>query len=202
MYQPDDGPISLSPLTFTMQCGSSTLSLRLVRYLQTFDFVQQDTAEVFIVFDSPRGFAITTLSTFLVRPAHLLVATGCQCPEYLHDLLDYAPDILIFQGDLERDLPNILFKLRSGTQLEQPALPPTPLSPVERQIFRLLVLNYSNQAIADITYHSIQTIKNTVSGIYFKLGLSNRMEAYYYYWGVWNGVREVAPEQIAYPGRM
>ncbi|NOK59290.1 MAG: hypothetical protein GFH27_549283n251 [Chloroflexi bacterium AL-W] len=151
MYQPYDELTSIAPLTFTMQCGSNTLALRLIRYLQTFDFVHQDNAEVFVVFDSPRGFALTTLSTFLHRPAHLLIATGCQRPEYLHDLLDYTPDILIFQGDLERDLPNTLFKLLSGTQLEQPTLPPTPLSPIERQIFRLLVLNYSNQAIADIT---------------------------------------------------
>ena len=47
----------------------------------------------------------------------------------------------------------------------------------ETEILRLLAAGASNRTIAEKLYLSEQTVKNTLSGIYQKLGASNRTEA-------------------------
>ena len=47
----------------------------------------------------------------------------------------------------------------------------------ETEILRLLAAGASNRTIAEKLYLSEQTVKNALSGIYQKLGASNRTEA-------------------------
>ena len=47
----------------------------------------------------------------------------------------------------------------------------------ELEILRLLAAGASNRSIAEKLYFSEQTVKNTLSGVYQKLGASNRTEA-------------------------
>jgi DNA-binding CsgD family transcriptional regulator len=44
--------------------------------------------------------------------------------------------------------------------------------------------DYSNKDISEKLNIEYQTVKNTLSVIYQKIGVSNRMEAALYYWGI------------------
>jgi DNA-binding NarL/FixJ family response regulator len=46
----------------------------------------------------------------------------------------------------------------------------------EREIFTLLTMGYDNEGISDELNIALQTVKNQVSAIYFKLGVKNRFE--------------------------
>ena len=53
---------------------------------------------------------------------------------------------------------------------------PLRFSPRERQLVRLVAQGYSNQEIADGLGLSLQTVKNHLSRVYRKLGISTRVQ--------------------------
>lgn len=68
----------------------------------------------------------------------------------------------------------VLARLRDGDQLD-PRL--TELTPQERRILELLADGLTNRAIADRMFLAEKTVKNYVSSLLAKLGMSRRTEA-------------------------
>ncbi len=73
--------------------------------------------------------------------------------------------------------------------------PPTPLSPREKEILRLLALGYTQQQIADELFLSRRTVEAHKSHIYQKLGLRSRAELVRY--AIEHGLVEFSPEVSA-----
>ena len=71
----------------------------------------------------------------------------------------------------------VLFEDRTEQQGSQPAEGPVPrLSPREQEVFRLIVLGYTNQQAADRLYLSVKTVETYRARLMAKLGLRNRAE--------------------------
>lgn len=68
----------------------------------------------------------------------------------------------------------------------------TPLTHRETEILRLLATGYKNKDIADKLFLSVSTVKNYLTSIYEKLGVSTRVEA----------VKQALRQGILQPGEM
>ncbi len=142
-------------------------------------------ADLVIVLDIPRGFApiyYDKTDNYL----HKIIVTWNPCPEYLDDLWDLKPNILILGDGILLNLSNAINWARQKTRLRITPSNSSELSPNERRILRLVAYNYSNKDISEKLSLEYQTIKNTLSAIYQKIGVSNRVEATLYYWGIWS----------------
>ena len=66
-------------------------------------------------------------------------------------------------------------RLETSRPLQRVTTRPVRFSPRERQIVKFITAGGSNQEIADCLGLRIQTVKNHLSRIYRKLGVSNRV---------------------------
>ncbi len=77
--------------------------------------------------------------------------------------------------------PNVAGKLFTHITLSRPAMPETSigetLSDREREVLRLMTRGFSNADIAQELFLSEGTVKNYVSSIFTKLGVSDRTQA-------------------------
>jgi DNA-binding NarL/FixJ family response regulator len=75
---------------------------------------------------------------------------------------------------------NRLVERVRGTAGRSPGPPPSPLTPRELEILRLIVEGRENGEIAEILYISPSTAKNHVAHVLDKLGMQNRVQAAVY----------------------
>jgi DNA-binding NarL/FixJ family response regulator len=115
----------------------------------------------------------------------LVVVTFSSCPEYLQDLWDLQPDILIVDTKHGYDLSAAVIGAAKGEQYR--LVPPgkTSLTSNERIVLRYVARGWSNKQIAEMLHIHEKTIINTLTAMYRKLGVKSRAEAILYYWDVW-----------------
>jgi DNA-binding NarL/FixJ family response regulator len=107
------------------------------------------------------------------------------CPEYLDDLWQLGPCVLLSGPQAQATLDWALERATSGQRYRQPARFTSSLIPSERILLRYLPGGLSNKHIAKRLKLSDRTVRNRLVDIGEKLGLENRTQIAMYYAGQW-----------------
>ncbi|HEU4324520.1 MAG TPA: LuxR C-terminal-related transcriptional regulator [Roseiflexaceae bacterium] len=169
----------------TLCCGIPQVAEALAERLALQGFETAPDAGVLVVLDTPRGYALSTLAGLPDR-RRAVVVTWSFCPEYLEDLWDAGATVLLVGDGLSLDLSAAIGWAARGERRRLSPAPPSPLTALERRVLRLLARGCSNQQIAAALAIQVQTVKNTATAVYGKIGVPNRSAAILYYWGVWD----------------
>ena len=140
--------------------------------------------------DRPRGWILDSKETISG-----IIASDNLCPSYRLDLLKLSPLALTFERDF-----GVLASVVRLVSLGQEFTPSvkTVLTASERIYLALLATGLTNKQIAVRRGVEIRTVKNAIYRIYTKLGLDNRVQAAYYYYGYWHLLSGWdIPEQVA-----
>jgi DNA-binding CsgD family transcriptional regulator len=107
------------------------------------------------------------------------------CPEYLDDLWQLGPCVLLTGPQPQATLDWALERADSGQRYRQVARCTSSLIPSERALLRYLPSGLSNKHIAKRLKLSDRTVRNRLVDIGEKLGLENRTQIAMYYAGQW-----------------
>ena len=107
------------------------------------------------------------------------------CPEYLDDLWQLGPCVLLSGPQSQHTLDWALERAADGQRYRQPARFTSSLIPSERILLRYLPSGLSNKHIAKRLKLSDRTVRNRLVDIGEKLGLDNRTQIAMYYAGQW-----------------
>jgi DNA-binding NarL/FixJ family response regulator len=107
------------------------------------------------------------------------------CPEYLDDLWQLGPCVLLSGPQPQATLDWALERAGSGQRYRQPGRFTSSLIPSERVLLRYLPSGLSNKHIAKRLKLSDRTVRNRLVDIGEKLGLENRTQIAMYYAGQW-----------------
>lgn len=172
--------------TFTILCPVPALVSLATDRLERQGLQFDPAATVMIVLDTPRGFALEALRSLAPARRQLIVVSWSLCPEYLEDLWDLRPQILLAGEDAPLDLAAPVAQAARGARYRATPGLATTLLPVERRVLQAVARGQSNQEIAAQLSLQLQTVKNIVAVIYQKLGIKNRSAALLYYWDIWS----------------
>ncbi|GFR37524.1 DNA-binding response regulator [Insulibacter thermoxylanivorax] len=90
--------------------------------------------------------------------------------------LEYLKAICFDEAPMTRELAYRILKEFSHTDPPSPGASPTPLTPRETEILRLVAKGMSNREIAEELVISEYTVKNHLKNIFHKLHLQNRSQ--------------------------
>ena len=107
------------------------------------------------------------------------------CPEYLDDIWQLGPCVLLSGPQPRATLHWALEQAVSGQRYRQPARLTSSLIPSERVLLRYLPSGLCNKHIAKRLNLSDRTVRNRLVDIGEKLGLDNRTQIAMYYAGQW-----------------
>jgi DNA-binding NarL/FixJ family response regulator len=107
------------------------------------------------------------------------------CPDYLDDLWQLGPCVLLTGPQPQQNLDWALERAASEQRYRQPARFTSSLIPSERSLLRYLPSGLSNKHIAKLLGLSDRTVRNRLVDIGEKLGLANRTQIAMYYAGQW-----------------
>jgi DNA-binding CsgD family transcriptional regulator len=111
--------------------------------------------------------------------------------------------VLIVGDGFGVDMAAALVMAAKGARYRVTPDMPVILTPAEQRMLRLLAYGQSNQQIAEQIPMQPQTVKNTLTMIYKKLGVRSRTQAVLYYWSIWQMVARRSPSTTArYPGHV
>jgi DNA-binding NarL/FixJ family response regulator len=108
------------------------------------------------------------------------------CPEYLDDLWQLGPCVLLNGTQDQRTLDWALERAANGQLYRQAPRFTSSLIPSERALLRYLPSGLSNKHIAKRLGLSDRTVRNRLVDIGEKLGLTNRTQIAMYYAGQWH----------------
>jgi DNA-binding NarL/FixJ family response regulator len=108
------------------------------------------------------------------------------CPEYLDDLWQLGPCVLLSGPQPQATLKWSLERAAIGQRYRQPTRFTSSLIPSERVLLRYLPSGLSNKHIAKRLKLSDRTVRNRLVDIGEKLGLENRTQIAMYYAGQWH----------------
>ena len=170
----DEKQLEGSPL----QISSGNLLL-----VQLFEAQLADTTTqpLSVIVDAPWGYAFE--GTALVQTENSLILTDNPCGEYLEDLWDLSPTVLIGR---EVSLKDFIFFVKQAAQGQKYKVCPTyqtPLTKSERKTLRLCADDPNLIRVAQKMYVSHGTLKNSLSHIYDKLDLQGLADLRSYYYG-------------------
>ncbi len=140
-------------------------------------------APLLLLFDVPRGFAFQQLERRDFGQAQVIVATHNPCPDYWEDLWDLQPAGLLAAELIEAGLKEVLDQVARGGRYRR--MPPTrsSLTLAERALLHRVACGWNNQRIARDLHVEDKTVRNSLTRVYGKVGVSNRVQAALYYWG-------------------
>jgi DNA-binding NarL/FixJ family response regulator len=107
------------------------------------------------------------------------------CPEYLDDLWQLGPCVLLSGTQDQRTLDWALERAKHGLPYRETSRLTSSLIPSERVLLRYLPSGLSNKHIAKRLALSDRTVRNRLVDIGEKLGLENRTQIAMYYAGQW-----------------
>ena len=135
------------------------------------------------IIDAPLGFAFSSLDDAHQYSAPTIVVTHNLCPEYLEDLWELHPTVLLAGDYVLDDLqPALLRALRAERARLTPG-EPTRLTPAERRLLGKLARGWSTKEIAAAQELEPKTVCNHISLLCKKLHVPDRTAAALYYWG-------------------
>jgi DNA-binding CsgD family transcriptional regulator len=171
---------------FAILCGVPAIAQTAINNLEYHSLRYDPDAAAILILDTPCGFALNALETLELPARRLMVVTWNPCAEYWEDLWDRGPDVLLVGKDLDFDLAASLRQLHHGARSRVAPAATTTLTPTERRVLRCVARGWSNKTIAAQLNVQCQTVLNTLTNIYQKIGVRNRNEAALYYWGIWH----------------
>lgn len=202
--------------TFNLLCGVAALAATFTSNLANLGFHQDKASPLQLVVDMQLGFALDCLERLEkleklekleTPPAQAtdragrtdipnlrpVVVTFSACPEYLQDLWDLQPNILIVDTKHEYDFGILGTAMAAAARGEHYRMVPraeTSLDASERAVLSYLARGWSNKEIAERLHTHDKTVMNTLTTIYRTLGVKSRAEAILYYWDLWYSHRK------------
>ncbi len=170
----------LTGLTFTIHCGIPGLIRHATGYLEAAGARFDPQAAMHLLIDAPLTFARRHLEQVGCARLRTIVVTANTCPEYIEDIWELQPTIVIVGNDVQQDVIQAVRRAANGERYCMAPGPPR-LSARDRAVLRYLAEGWEFATIADHLSLAEKTIRNRVSHIYRALGLQNRSELTLYY---------------------
>ena len=170
-------------------CSNATLYRAVSGALHNGGVRTTENARVQVLIDYPVGWALQRVEG--ARALDCVVATDNPCPEYRLVLLDHAVRQILPLHPFN-ELAQRLVYADENRQQGSPS-PMSALTPTERAVLHYAALGMRNREIGAVRGVSVGTVKNVLSRVYLKLGISGRVDASNYYFGRWHLVRS-APD--------
>ncbi len=169
--------------TFTLRCGLPALEVALIWKLEGEGLRLDPDAPLLLLFDIPCGFAFQQLAMREFGQAQVIVVTSNPCPDYSEDLWDLQPAGLLAAEQIDRGLMEVLDQVARGGRYRR--MPPTrsSLTFTERALLQRVACGWDNHRIAEDLHVEDKTVRNSLTRVYGKVGVSNRVQAALYYWG-------------------
>ncbi len=169
--------------TFTLRCGLPVCEGPLIWKLEAQGLQFDPNAPLLLLFDVPCGFAFQQLAMRQFGQAQVIVATHNPCPDYWEDLWDLQPAGLLVADQIGAGLIEVLSQVARGGRHRR--VPPTrsSLTVSERALLHRVACGWDNQRIARDLHVEDKTVRNSLTRVYGKVGVSNRVQAALYYWG-------------------
>jgi DNA-binding NarL/FixJ family response regulator len=146
--------------------------------LQELGLSREPDAPTLIVLDAPRGHALDALSHLDRTGKRVVVLVWHDTPEYLDDLWELGPDILIARGDAERHhgqaIVDAMRRTPPGRQTRLIPWASSPLTPKERAVLKAIACGMNARDAADSLGIGRQTVYNLTGNVYDKLSIEER----------------------------
>ncbi len=136
-----------------------------------------------VVIDVPCGYAFKGIE-LVKKHLNSLIITNNPCGEYIEDLWDCKPTILIAK---QVSLDEFIFFAQQAAQGKSHKICSwyvSPLTEAERNVLRLCVTRKTIAEVSEFLSVSSGTIKNQLCSIYSKLNLRGLSELCFYYFGM------------------
>ncbi len=169
--------------TFRVITSLPTLELAIVQKIAMLGLHWDEAASLVLLLDVPSGFALQQLSALAAHTNQVIVVTENPCPEYWEDLWELGPCGLVVGATFDQLLVDTVAAVARGERCR--VVPPaiSPLTAAERTLLRQVAYGWDNRQIAVQLHVQEKTVRNTLTHIYAKLHLANRVQAALYYWG-------------------
>ena len=173
----------LAGLSCTIACGMSGLIRLTADYLEAAGARCAPHAPLRLLIDAPPTFAYRQLEQTQPPPIPTIAVTTNTCPEYIDDLWELRPAIVIVGDDVQQDVIEAVWRVSRG---EQYCMSPrgARLPPGDRAVLRSVAHGWEYGEIAGQLGLAERTVRNRVSAIYRTLRLTNRSELTLYYLGL------------------
>jgi len=182
-------PLKYRDISLSLVCAEPTVKYYITQLLSSIGVRVVHNAPTQIFIDIKSSFVIQALECIQCDKIRCIVITWNLCPEYLEDLRDLEPSILItaeyFSGlNLMNAISSILEKLSDNRRYQFLPGTRTPLTKSERSVLRYVARGWDNKTICETLHLTEQTVKNYLRAIYRKLALQNRNLLILYYWHI------------------
>lgn len=145
-------------------------------------------APVKLLIDVRPGYAFRWMEAHPPADAPLVVVTWNTCIEYFEDLWRLGPRVLLCGERIDPLDPvllaGVVVKAARGERDRVPPGAESKLTRAQRRILHFAARGCENGEIARRSNTKPQSVGNSLSRIYGKLGVRNRVEAGNYYWGI------------------
>ena len=178
--------LSMSPHLLEVACGIPAVKELIITHLQAVSIPSPATVPSLILVDLPHGFAFQHLEYDRHQGASTIVVTHNRCPEYLEDLWDCRPAILLACDNLLGELVPAVERAACGERYRLTPGVPTRLTLCERLLLHRLARGWSTKQIAAKQSLQPKTVSNQVTLLCEKLYVPDRVAAALYYWGQGN----------------
>jgi DNA-binding NarL/FixJ family response regulator len=168
---------------FRLSCGSPGLAGPLTSSFEGMGLHAHRTAPTELLVDVPCGFAQRTLEIREGTSDDVVVLTENPCPEYWDDVWDLQPAGLLVGIPGEGILNDALRRVVRGERCRLTPGNASQLTATERTLLRAVAHGWDNRRIAQQLHIEDKTVRNTLTRIYAKLNVGNRVQATLYYWG-------------------
>jgi DNA-binding NarL/FixJ family response regulator len=142
-----------------------------------------------LIVDEPWGCAFKCLKA--VKSQITIVLTRNPSTEYWEDLYSLRPNVLLAGEQSPESLCEAIKIAKPQRSLKLTPEYDYTLTPTEAKILRLLAFVKTNKQIASALNTEEQSIANQLSTIFAKLGVKNREEAMFKYWGMLELIRSL-----------
>ncbi len=166
---------------FALRCGLPALEVPLIWKLESQGLQLDPHASLLLLFDVPCGFAFQQLARRDFGRDQVVVVTHNPCPDYWEDLWDLQPAGLLVADQVEAGLIEVLDQVARGGRHRR--VPPTRsfLTLSERALLHRVACGWDNQRIARDLHLEDKTVRNSLTRVYGKVGVSIRVQAALYY---------------------
>ena len=169
--------------TFSLRCGLPALEVPLIWKLEADGLQHDPNASLLLLFDFPIGFAFQQLTRRDFGQAQTIVVTHNACPDYWEDLWDLQPAGLVVTDHMGGGLLEVLEQIALGGRHRRMPAVRSSLTLSERALLHRVACGWDNQRIARDLHVEDKTVRNSLTRVYDKVGVSNRVQAALYYWG-------------------
>lgn len=181
------GPLVRAPDSavspFRILCGMPAVAQLITTHLHTVQFTHCARVSPIVLVDAPQGFVLRQLEKFDSEQGATIVTTTNCCPEYVEDVWDLQPAVLLATNNLHDELVHAIVRGAQGERYRLTPGQPTVLTPIERLLLRKVACGWSNKRIAAVHNVHPKTVSNQVTVLCEKLHLPDRVAAAFYYWG-------------------